>query len=325
MKTLVLSMISIAATVAAMTACTSESDEIDNVVEAPVEIQAKAGVGSITTKASMDNWDPNGTNVFFCRVADTKEAAVWSTATPIFAQIKDTNIKFYEDAGRATESKQYYNADETLLSWMAGCHLGDATISGSGTTLTKNAVSFTITGQEDIMATDGISGTKKVAFADFSFKHLLSNLSFIITPKDGSDLTAVQEAFGKVSSIEVLNQPNFLDLELGATPSLKTNATPGSTKFTLTKDVEITTNAPYGDIMVFPTENAGKTGNAISIMVYTTKATNGIPVDVLIQKGAEGLAANTKYAVTLSFSATDINATATIGAWDPSQGEGTVK
>lgn len=325
MKTLVLSMISIAATVAAMTACTSESDEINNVVEGPVEIQARAGVGSITTKASMDDWDTAGTNVFFCRVADTKETPVWNTATPIFAQIKDKNIKFYEEVGRVTESKQYYNADENLLSWMAGCYLGDATISSSGTTLTKNAVSFTITGQEDIMATNGISGTKKTAFADFSFKHLLSNLSFIITPKEASDLTAVQKAFGKVTKIEVLNQPNFLDLELGATPSLKTNATPGSSTFTYSKESEITDNASYGDIMVFPTENAGKTGSAISIKVYTSTATNGIPVDVLIKAGSEGLAANTKYAVTLSFSATDINATATIGAWTSSEGEGTVK
>ena len=175
------------------------------------------------------------------------------------------------------------------------------------------------------MATNGISGTKKTAFTDFSFKHLLSNLSFIITPKETSDLTAVQNAFGKVTKIEVLNQPNLLDLELGATPSLNTNATPGSSTFTLPRELEITANAPYGDIMVFPTENAGKTGNAISIKVYTTTATNGIPVDVLIKGGSEGLAANTKYAVTLSFSATDINATATIGAWTPSEGEGTVK
>ena len=50
MKTLVLSMISIAATVAAMTACTSESDGIDDLTkDAPVEIKMSAGVLNIVT------------------------------------------------------------------------------------------------------------------------------------------------------------------------------------------------------------------------------------------------------------------------------------
>ena len=52
MKTLVLSMISIAATIAAMTACTSEGDPIDNIDNGqPVEIQLNAGV--VTTKAAI--------------------------------------------------------------------------------------------------------------------------------------------------------------------------------------------------------------------------------------------------------------------------------
>ena len=52
MKTLVLSMISIAATVAAMTACTSEGDPIDNIDNGqPVEIKLNAGV--ITTKSPI--------------------------------------------------------------------------------------------------------------------------------------------------------------------------------------------------------------------------------------------------------------------------------
>ena len=56
MKTLVLSMISIAATVAAMTACTSESDPINDITnpkDAKVEIKLNAGVLGVETKAAI--------------------------------------------------------------------------------------------------------------------------------------------------------------------------------------------------------------------------------------------------------------------------------
>lgn len=58
MKTLVLSMISIAATVAAMTACTSESDPINDITnpkDAKVEIKLNAGVVNVETKTGPTN------------------------------------------------------------------------------------------------------------------------------------------------------------------------------------------------------------------------------------------------------------------------------
>lgn len=325
MKTLVLSMISVAATVAAMTACTSEGDPIDEVKDAPVEIKATAGVGSIITKASMTAWDELGSNAFFCKAADANTAA-WATATPIYAKISSSgSISFYSDAAGSTESKQYYNADKTIKSWLCGCYLGGATISEGNTTLTNNKVTFTITGQEDIMATDEAFGTKENHFSAFTFNHLLSNLSFIVTPKESSELAAVKEAFGNVTKIEILDQPNLLDLTLGTVPAIAKNTTSTNGVFNLAKDVTIATNAPFGDIMIFPTENAGKTDSKIKIKVYTEKATDGIEVDVQIGNGDTGIVAKTKYAVTLSFSATDIEATASIGAWESGSGSGEVK
>lgn len=327
MKTFVLSMISIAATVAAMTACTSESEEIDNVVEAPVEIQATAGVGSITTKAPMTAWDAAGSNAFFCKAKDHATTADWSTATPLYAKIaSDGKISFYSDVNRTTESKQYYNADATVKSWMIGCYLGDATISG-GTNLTNNTATFTITGQEDIMATEVLSGTKAPNgnIKECTFNHLLSNLSFQITPKVAADIDAIKGAFGSVTKIEVLNQPNLLDLTLGETVTLDKNTTPGSATFSFEKSVVVDTNASFGEIMVFPDNTLGKTDSPIKIKVYTEKATAGIDVDVTIGDGTTGLAAKTKYLVTLSFSATDIQATAKIGEWQPGSGSGEVK
>lgn len=325
MKTLVLSMISIAATVAAMTACTSESDEIDNVIDAPVEIKASAGVGSIITKATMEKWDVAGTNAFFCKAKDNATAADWSTATPIYAKIVGENglISFYSDENRVTESKQYYNADATIKSWMIGYYLGDAEIKEG--TLKNNKVTFTITGQDDIMVTEKLSGTKEAKFENFTFNHLLANLSFIVIPKNNSELAAVQEAFGAVTKIEVLDQPNLLDLTLDNTSTLMLNETPGSTTLSLSKNVTIADNAQFGDIMIFPTTDAGTTGNEINIKVYTENAKNGINVPVKIDGGATGIVAKTKYAVTLSFSTTDIEAKATIGKWEEGNGSGEVK
>lgn len=327
MKTLVLSMISIAATVAAMTACTSESDGIDDLTkDAPVEIKASAGVGSITTKGVMDTWGASGSNAFFCKAEDNKDAAVWASATPIYAKITESgNISFYDNPDRTTEVKQYYNADENLKSWLCGCYLGDAVISNSATTLTNNKVTFTITGQEDIMATNELSGTKKTHLEKFTFNHLLSNLSFMIVPKAGSELSAVQGAFGKVTKIEVLKQPNLLDLTLEKTPSLKPNGTPGSETFSLSNEVAINNDATFGDIMIYPNENAGKTGSEIEIIIYTENAKAGINVKIQLGDGNTGLVINTKYTVTLSFSATDIEATAQIGNWSTGTGSGQVE
>lgn len=328
MKTLVLSMISIAATVAAMTACTSESDEIDDLTkDAPVEIKVSAGVGSIITKASMEKWEAAGSKAFFCKAKDHATAADWTTATPIYAKIaEDGSITFYSDENRTTESKQYYNADATIKSWMIGCYLGDAVITG-GTNLTNNKATFTITGQQDIMATAPSSGTKKTDenFSEFTFNHLLSNLSFQITPTNASEIEAVKAAFGDVTKIEVSEQPNSLDLTLGETVTLEKNATSGSETFNLTKNVTIGTNTAYGDIMVFPNSNIGTTASPIKIKVYTEKATNGIDVNVKIGDGSLGLVAKTKYLVTLSFSTTDIQATAKIGKWESGSGSGEVK
>lgn len=329
MKTLVLSMISIAATVAAMTACTSESDEIDNVVEAPVEIQAKAGVGSITTKASMDNWDEKGTKVFFCRAKDDATAADWSTATPLFAKIENkTDIVFYKEEARTTADKQYYNADATLKSWMIGCHLGGAAITG-GTNLTNNKATITITGQEDIMATAPQSGSKTTndGFKEFTFSHLLSKLSFLVEPATGQDAAAVQNAFGEVTKIEVLEQPYVLDLELSENNSLIKNATtsPNSKTFDVSGNVTIAANQLFGESMVLPNSTLGITATPLKIKVYTAKADKGLDVDVTIGDGTKGLVANTEYKVKLAFSTSDITATATIGKWTIEEGSGTVK
>lgn len=119
MKTLVLSMISIAATVAAMTACTSEGDPIDNIDNGqPVEIQLNAGIGSITTKTPITSDDQGKLSsalpgIQFVKAADIAESPAWGDVSKVAstAEIKTDDIS----TGKISfNTPLYYNVDPTL-------------------------------------------------------------------------------------------------------------------------------------------------------------------------------------------------------------------
>lgn len=312
---------------AAMVSCTNEIETPDQPKvneNEPVEIKLNAGVGTITTKAPVNDLT-NELNVLFWRPADAG-TATWETGTSIFAKVAATSgdIKFYTEAARSTEVKQYYNADVTKKSWLAGCYLGTA-----DKAITGGAVEFTINGQDDVMATNGTSGIKtdRNGFSSFTFNHLLSKVTFKTAIKTGETLNDIQNIFGEIQSIEILNQTNALKLTLAATPNLEAQATPGSETFTLTPaSGTITVGGNMGDFLLFPDASLGKTASPIKVVVKTANNTTGINVDVTIDSGNAGLAAATQYNVTLTFSSSNIAATATIGPWtNGKEGSGDVK
>lgn len=55
MKALVFNMLTIAATFAAMTACTSESDPVDEVTNQPTPVLFGSSISEITSKAVAEN------------------------------------------------------------------------------------------------------------------------------------------------------------------------------------------------------------------------------------------------------------------------------
>lgn len=308
MKTLVLSMISIAATVAAMTACTSEGDPIDNIDNGqPVEIQLNAGIVA-TTKAAVPSTLTADLDVMFIRAADAASAD-WTTATPLFAKIaKDSpnGITFYTTNDRDIESKQYYNTSEALPSWLAGYYLGGL----SSTSTTKDKIKFTITGDEDILATTGLSGTKKTAFQSFAFNHLLSQVE--ITLKGDA---AAQANYGEVSKVELTGLATELELTLsGDKPAIG----------------KVTDSSEEGTYAIFDNTDTGaeispegttldnipmiyKTGTTLNLNVYLKSAPSvAIPVTATI---AEGLESGKKHAITLNFKER-ITATASITPWN---------
>ena len=112
MKTLVLSMISIAATIAAMTACTSEGDPIDNIDNGqPVEIKASAGIGQIITKTAGVITDGTVVDDIEFIVTEGESApADWSAAN-----LTPTDATIAADKSLTFTTPQYYNSPALII------------------------------------------------------------------------------------------------------------------------------------------------------------------------------------------------------------------
>ena len=311
MKTLVLSMISIAATVAAMTACTSEGDPIDNIDNGqPVEIKASAGIGQIITKtAGVITEGKDVGNIEFVIAEKGSVPSDWSTET-----LKATDATINTDGFKFSDP-QYYNPISTIKSHLIGYH---PKTEGSGSR-NKNIVTYTITGQEDIMCTDIVSGNKednKNKALDFTLDHLLAQYTFKIL---AADQQAVR-TWGKIQSIKLLEQQTAATLTLD-TKTLVFAGEPtgeiivGTTETDFDSANPTTTLVQYGDpIMVKPTQTGMK------VKVVTVNNPDGIVVPLTVES-----VASTSYIVTLTFKATEIGATATIGTWLSGEGTGDVQ
>lgn len=112
---------------------------------------------------------------------------------------------------------------------------------------------------------------------------------------------------------------------MAATPSLGLATTPKTGTFTIAPNMDITSNAELGNVLLYPNAELGKTGKPIKLVVKTQNNTTGINVDVIIGDGSTGLAKNTLYNVTLTFSSSTISATAVLGTWSEGTGAGEVK
>ena len=303
MKTLVLSMISIAATIAAMTACTSEGDPIDNIDNGqPVEIQLNAGV--VTTKAAITS-NADGklsadlANVHFYRIdgADPN----WGTATP--SSFKGTILA--ADKKISITEKQYYpaNGDKTTI---AGLFVGET--ANTTPSITNGVINVNITGSEDILCATPVDlGNRKTPTATpLGFNHLLTQFKFIVK----IDKESITEAISNIS-INVKNANTSANVTL-SDGSIGTWSTPntitGPAGLEATADGQPSTAS--NGIMLEP--------NLPSITLVIKG--NGLPeegLEATIQgsdtnKFEQGKA----YDITLTFKAREVTGTATVAEWE---------
>lgn len=298
MKALVFNMLTIAATFAAMTACTSESDPVDeiNPKDAKVEIKATAGIGviNVETKAAIEQGKALADVQF---VRSDGDSPVWSDIN----NISGTGDIAAGTPGAITFTPaQYYpkNGKTSLIGYYP-----------EGT-ITAGVVSFQIDGTKDILCSEVVEANRadidtkpKVSF---TFKHKLTQLQFKVKAKDAEAINI----WGTITSITLKDQKTTAKLDL-STQELKFDA--GKTPITAASGLSQVLTADQEGIAI---------GNAImvepeqakyTVTVITSKNSAGVDIDLA---GVTGTA-STAYTVLLTFKGKDIDATGSIEAWTP--------
>ena len=195
----------------------------------------------------------------------------------------------------------------------------------SGTT-NPASVTYTITGDEDIMVTGVQTGSLVDKFETFTFSHLLTQLQFKCVGSAG--------AIGKwtaVASIKVKNVATGLKLSLDKTSGAKLTIT-GTTDQTLTvKNCPSTISAldaetsPTGYLMLYPTTNMGTVSAPISLEVKGTYDGNAKTLNVTVSNIGEGVKAGYSHLITLTFTEDGkIAVESGIAPWQPGNGGSTI-
>lgn len=314
MKTLVLSMISIAATVAAMTACTSESDpmnDITNPQDEKVEIKLNAGIGNIASKAAIES-DVSGlpstklANVFLYK-QETNTTADWSgNFTNGIATTIATDGKI--DFG---ENTQYYPVNNNNV-YFVGLYTGE----GTAPTFTTGSANLTITGKEDILYALPIDAGKRSTSTDsktpLSFTHKLTQIKFTLQKENGisENITISSMKITKVGADGIHNACSIA-LADGSLSGWNGNKTDGitiegfpATALSTTASTDVTTG-----VMVEPEVSS------IEIEVGSDAFPGKTLTSTINAPNSGKFEAGTSYKIALTVKATSISGTATIQQW----------
>lgn len=303
MKTLVLSMISIAATVAAMTACTSEGDPIDNIDNGqPVEIKLNAGV--ITTKSAITSNDAGEltadlSNVYFYRIdGDNPD---WTTGTPkSFTGTISATTK-----GISFTTKQYYPADGKKTT-IGGLFIGDG---ATTPTLNAGVADFSITGVEDIIYAQPIDlGDRKAPKStSLGFTHLLTQFKFIVKVDNVTIKEAISDININVKNANTSSKVTLSDGSISAWTTPKEIA--GPTNLTAPADGQPSTAS--SEIMLQP-----DLSSIDLVITGTGLPTGGLETTIPGSDGGK-FEKGKAYEITLTFKAKEVSGTASITKWEP--------
>lgn len=287
----------------AMVGCVKENTNL-NSGDVPVSLTGSAM--GIESRAVVNPNDAFTAQV----IARTSAGANNVYTNPLFTQ----SVNFAASAAATTVTGQYYPANDALL-YFKGYSPAVAPDSGIAT--------FTdITGQEDIMLSDEVSGKKtSVTAPNLTFGHLLTQINIKIVAENPAAITA----WGNVTSIDVLDQYNGFTLDVTSgtfTPTGSANnsfaVATAATNIAL-PDASAPVSAvavSYGrPVMFFPMAALGTT--PLNLLVKTTNHTAGQLVTLNTVTGGTALVAGTAYTVTLTFKATEIKLSGTVTDWTP--------
>lgn len=279
-------------------------------------IRITAGIGQ-PTRAVIDAGYASDLNVSFARIDNPQTGNAWNT--PAIDAVRtggagNTAITFSPEQTYLTESKQ---------SSLIGYYPRKALETGTGNPV---SVVYTITGDEDLMATDVQTGSLSAPFETFTFNHLLTQLQFRC---EGS--AAAITKWTAVTSIIVKNIATGLTLSLDKTKGATLMASGAANLSLAVKSCPTVVSTPEaenpatGYLMLYPTQNMGTLAATIDLEVKATYdgATKTLPVAITNIEG--GALAGHSHLITLTFTEDGtITAEAGIAAWQPGNGGSSV-
>lgn len=247
--------------------CSSVEESVMNKEGEPIRLTA--GIGE-TTRAVINAGYTSSLDISFARIDNPTTNSAWTSIDAVRAGgASNTSVTFTPEQNYLAE-----NAQSTLI----GYYPRKALDSGTSNPVT---VSYTITGDEDIMATEKQTCALDNKFKAFTFQHLLTQLQF--------KCTGSAEAITKwtdITSLTVKNVPTALKLSLDKTDGATLTATGAANQSLTVKNCPATvsptseSNPKTGYLMLFPTANMGTDAVPVSLEVKATY--DGTPKTLLV-------------------------------------------
>lgn len=272
--------------IATMTSCSDETGTVDSLSSEPVAIRMNAGVGNVNVgvRSAVNPGDAFAAQFIASATSGAYATALWNIEASIA-----TN-------GTVTlNTPQYYPIDGATVFMKGFAPVG---------TVVTTAVAYTITGDEDIMITNELSGTRAtVTPLAFTFDHLLTQLKFKVIAADNTYPAGV-----------TLKEITVKDMQTAA--SLDLNS--GNLTFSgVNSDLPVVTAGTYAInttgstitelLMVNP-------GAAITLDIVINDGTNDIPYTGVAVTGLTTVKGSS-HLITITFKTTTVAATATVAPW----------
>lgn len=310
--------------VMALSSCSNDENYIDEPKTAE-NLDLSAGI-STSTRAVIDANYGSNLNVAFVRVDNpTSPGNNWMSSVNAVRAGGNGNTAITFDN---TETYAAMN----VASYLLGFYPRPATPTTAGNPVN---VGYTITGDEDIMATAIQSGSTNAHFQPFTFNHLLTQLQFqCVGSSDALEL------WTGITSITVQDVPNTLTLAIDKD---RVNLVPELSLVSGAPDTNLpifncpdtlaaaSSDKQTGYIMLYPTVGLGGADDTpITLEVTgmyratTSVAAQQVTRTVTIDNIAGGVRASQSHLLTLTFTVDgEINITAGIAEWLPGNGGGT--
>lgn len=274
-------------------------------------IEVSAGIGE-ATRAVIDADHNSNLDIAFARLDEPEAATDWQMPA-----IDAVRVGGEGNTAITFTLAQKYVADDKPSALIG--YYPRAAITQKANPAT---VLYTITGDDDLMATQVLTGKASAPFAPFTFRHLLTQLQIRCS---GS-----AEAIGKwtaITSISVKNVSTALTLSLDKTSGASLAATDAADKTLTVKNapsVVAATDAATpatGYVLLLPTATMGTVTTPILLEVKATYDGASKTLSVPVSNIDGGALAGQSHLITLTFALDGtITAAAGIAPWEPGNG-----